>query len=413
MIRFLKNLFHLGIAGVATAFYGFPAKSLTVIGITGTSGKTTTAHLIYGILALAGEKVSIISSVNAIINGKTYDTGFHVTTPNPIQLQRFMREATNGGSKYIIIEMTSHAIDQYRVWGTSVDIALVTNITHEHLDYHKTFDKYKEIKAKILARAKYCILNKDDPTFNFLKKKSNGEIWTFSIDGQADVTASTISLKSGLLGRFNLANCLAAATVGKILKIDEEIISKAISGFLGVPGRMEEVKNPNNMRIIIDFAHKPDALLAALEAAREITEKKLIVVFGCAGGRDKLKRPMMGEIAAQNADFTVLTAEDPRTEDVRKIIDEIARGCLKEKIKEADRVDKEPKILKNGMKYFWRIPDRQEAINFAVRKLASSGDLVLICGKGHEKSMCWGNIEHPWDEFKAVRKALYGTVKTS
>ena len=412
MIRFLKNLAHLGLALVAVVFYRFPAKSMVVIGVTGTSGKTTTAHLIYEILKLSHKKVSLISSINAIINGKTYDTGFHVTTPNSIMLQKFMRRAVVGGTKYFIVEITSHAIDQFRSWGASIDIAVITNITHEHLDYHKTFDSYMNTKAKILNKAKYSVLNKDDVTFNFLKKKANGNILTFSRQGDADVTPNTVT-SSNLLGKFNLSNCLAAGAVGRILEIDESIISKAISGFIGLPGRMEEIKNPYNKRILVDFAHKPDALLCALEAAREVAKKKLIVVFGCAGLRDKAKRPMMGEIAAEYADYTVLTAEDPRTEDVRKIIEEIAQGCLKGHVKEGDKLTVDPKILNNDKKYFWRIPDRQEAINFAVRKLARSGDLVIICGKGHEKSMCWGNIEHPWDEFKAVEKALYGSIKTT
>jgi len=413
MIRFLKNLAHLFVAIVAVVFYRFPGETMTVIGVTGTSGKTTTAHLIYEILKSAGEKVSIISSVNAIINGKIYDTGFHVTTPNAIKLQKFMRTAANGGCKYFIIEITSHAIDQQRIWGSSIDVAVVTNVTHEHLDYHKTFDRYRTTKAKILSLAKFCVLNKDDAAFNFLKKKVKGQLWSFSTDQQADITPSTISAQTILLGKFNLSNSLAAVAVAKILKIEDQIIVKTISNFIGVPGRMEEINSPNNKRILIDFAHKPDALLAALEAAREVTKKNLIAVFGSAGLRDKQKRPMMGEIAAKCADYIVLTAEDPRTEDVRKIIDEIAQGCLKGQAKEADKVNLEPKILNNGKKYFWRIPDRQEAINFAIRKLAKNGDLVIICGKGHEKSMCWGNIEFPWDEFKAVEKALYGSVKTS
>ncbi len=385
---------------------------MTVIGITGTSGKTSTVHLLYDILEAAGKKVSMVSTVYAVINRKKYDTGFHVTTPSPWQLQKFMRKAADENSEYFILEVTSHGLDQYRVSGASIDIGVITNITHEHLDYHGSLDSYKEAKAKILDGVEYAILNSDDENFSYLKKKAKKNIVTFAIKNRADYKPSDFILKPQIPGQFNIYNCLAAISVAMILKIDKKIIEKAILKFKGIKGRMEEVKNRRGFKIIIDFAHKPDALEQVLKTARTFTKRKLIVMFGCAGLRDKLKRPIMGKIAGKLADYIILTAEDPRTEDVRDIIEEIAKGCLAAGVTERLRKNNNGDFNKHK-KYFWRIPDRQEAINFIIKKLALKGDVVLFCGKGHEQSICYGNKEYPWDEKKAIEKALYGTVKAT
>lgn len=413
MFRFLKNLVHTFLAWCSALIFRFPGRSMTVIGITGTDGKTTTTHCIYHILQSCGKKVSMVSSVEAIIAGKRYDTGFHVTTPGAWSLQRFMRKARNAGSEYFVLEVTSHALDQGRVVGASVNIAVVTNISHEHLDYHGSLENYWGAKAKLLRGAATSILNLDDPNVEFLLKRAKKKVVTFSLEKEANVTTKTLDIHPKILGEFNIANCLAAATVGLQIGIDRECIETAITTFTGIPGRMEEVQTKKPFRAIIDFAHKPNALRNALLAARRLTDKKVIVVFGCAGLRDRLKRPMMGEIAAELADCIVLTAEDPRTEDVRNIIDQIAQGCLKKNAVEAKKSDTRlvEKIKKEKNKtYFWRIPDRQEAINFSLRKLASAGDVVMLLGKGHEQSMCWGKTEYPWDEKQAVRKALYDSV---
>lgn len=410
MIRYFKNLVHLFVAIAATVFSGFPARKIKVIGVTGTDGKTTTTHLIYEILKEAGEKTSMVSTIEAIINSEHIDTGFHVTSPSTFNLQRMIRKAVSSGCKYLVLEVTSHGLDQYRVFGASIDIALINNISHEHIDYHKTFENYRNAKAKILKGAEISVLNADDKNFDYLKKKASGKVYSFGIDNDADFSLDELNLKPKIPGKFNLYNCLAAASVAKLLGIDTKIISTAISRFEGIPGRMEEVKTNKPFKIYIDFAHKPNALEQVLKTARLKTPQKLIVVFGCAGLRDKIKRPMMGEIASRLADYVVLTAEDPRTEDVRDIIGQIATGCLRAGSLELNKKDKKTAKLKSDNSYFWRIPDRQEAINFSIGKLARKGDLVLICGKGHEKSMAWGRVEYPWDENKAVQKAIYGTV---
>lgn len=406
MPRFWKNLVHLLSAFLACLRYGFPGRKMTVIGVTGTDGKTTTSHLIYHILKTANKKVSLVSTVAAFINGKDYDTGFHVTTPSPWQLQRLMSEAWKGGSEYFVLEVTSHALDQHRIYGTSIDIGLINNVSHEHIDYHKTLDHYRRAKAKILKGVKFSILNKDDQNYEFLKTKTSGRLVTFSFQKETDYSQDSLKLKPKVYGRFNLQNAIAAATVASILQIDSATIRKAVASFTGIQGRMEEVKNSKYFKIYIDFAHKPNALEQVLKAARELTNQKMIVIFGCAGLRDKLKRPMMGEIAGKLADFAIFTAEDPRTEDVRNITSEIISGCLKTDMKEMSKKVDMRKILTQNKKYFWRIPDRQEAINFAIRKLGQKGDLILVCGKGHEKSMCYGKIEYPWDEKQAILKAL-------
>lgn len=411
MIRGFKNTIHKANAVAAALFYGFPGRRMTIIGVTGTDGKTTTSHMIYHLLRSCGKKVSLVSTIRAIINDVEIDTGFHVTTPTAWKLQSYMKAAALGGSEYFVLEVTSHGLDQGRVLGASIDIGVITNITHEHLDYHGTFEKYRDAKAKILKGVKVSILNKDDDNYAFLEKKARGKIRSFSLNKDADITPEFMTGVPKALGEFNKANALAAAAAASEVGVDRQCINTSIRSFTGIPGRMEIIKTKTPFHIMIDFAHKPNALRHALLAARELTRGKLIVVFGCAGLRDKLKRPMMGAIAEELADYAIFTAEDPRTEDVRDITNQIVSG-LTGKMKEASKGDSV--VRKQAkQKYFWRIPDRQEAINFAIRKLAVNGDFVLLCGKGHEQSMCWGSTEYPWDEKAAVHKALYGTVNTS
>lgn len=412
MLRLFKNTLHLVNAILANLYYRIPGRHLTVIAITGTDGKTTTSHLIYEILKVAGKKVSLISTIEAIINGESIDTGFHVTTPSPWLLQKLLRRSVEKGSKYLVLEVTSHALDQFRVLGCPIDIAVITNISHEHLDYHKTLINYRNAKAKIIRSSKYCVLNKDEANYSYLRKKCKGSVVTFAIDTNADYTYKDFMFRPVILGKYNLYNCLSAATVASILKIDKLTINKAISQFKGIPGRMQEIKTDRNFRVFIDFAHKPNALENVLSTCRTFTKNNIIVIFGCAGLRDRSKRQIMGEIAGKLADRIILTGEDPRTEDVRDIIASIANGCKEAKCTESGKTEEDLRQIKTHKRYYFRIPDRQEAINFAIRKLAGKGDIIISCGKGHEKSMCYGKTEYPWDEKKAIEKALYGSIKT-
>ena len=394
MIKWLKNLKHLIGAIVATLVYRYPARNLKIIGVTGTDGKTTTVHLIYTILKLAGKRTAFVSSIEARIGEREIDTGFHVTTPNPWLLQRLLRQMVDEEIEYLVLEATSHGLGQHRLLGCNFQVGVVTNITHEHLDYHQSFEKYKAAKAKLFRGVKIAVLNQDDKHFNYLKRVAKkAKIVSYGIDKKADYTPESFKFKTKLPGKYNLYNCLAAIATAKALGIKDEIIRRAVAGFLGLSGRLEKIDKGQDFSVFVDFAHTPNGLENVLETLKEEKGKgRLIVVFGCAGERDKEKRPIMGEIATKMADLVVLTAEDPRSEDVDNIIEQIVTGCKKA----------------GGMegKTYFQVPDRREAINFAIQKLTERDDTVVICGKGHEKSMCFGKTEYPWSDQKEVRLAL-------
>ena len=391
----LKNLKHFLEAILALIIYRYPGRQLKVIGVTGTDGKTTTVHLIYHLLNTADKKVAFISTVGAKIGKKEIDTGFHVTTPNPWHVQKILRQLVNQKIEYVVLESTSHGLDQHRLLGCNFSIGVLTNITHEHLDYHRTFKRYLKAKAKLFKNVKIAILNRDDKHFNYLKRVAKkAQVISYGIKKKADFTPQNFKFKTSLVGEYNQYNCLAAIAITSSLGIEKKVIKKAIQSFKPVKGRMEEIKEGQKFRVIVDFAHTPNSLKQTLKTLRsQIPSKsRLITVFGCAGERDREKRPMMGKIATELADLTVLTTEDPRTEDVDEIINQIAKGCQK-----GGGVED---------KTFFRVPDRQEAINFAIQKLAKKNDIVVICGKGHEKSICFGKKELPWSDQKAAKKAL-------
>ena len=386
MTRRLKNTYHLISAFFANIFYRFPAKDLKVIGVTGTDGKTTTTHLIYEILKAAGKRVSMVSSVKAEIVGEEHETGFHVTTPNPWLLQKIVRRVVDRGGEYLVLEVTSHALDQYRVFGIPFEIAVLTNITHEHLDYHLTYESYLETKLKLLKRAKIAVINQEDESFKTINNQllTISNLITYGIN-KGDVTLPNFKFSTPLPGEYNQYNCLAAITVAKTLGIKDKTIKRAVSSFKGVIGRFELIETNRDFQVVVDFAHTANGLRSVLRTVKLMVKGKLIHVFGCAGLRDKKKRPIMGEISAQYADIIILTEEDYRTESVEKIMEEIEKG-----------IRKNPKF---------RVPNRQQAINKAI-SLAKKGDLVLLSGKGHEKSLCRGKKEYPWSEHEAVKKAL-------
>jgi len=395
----IKNIYHLAQALLACVYYGFPSKKLIVIGVTGTDGKTTTAHMIYEILRRAGKKVALISSVHAAIGEKVYDTGFHVTTPDPIALQRFLKKIVDSGSDYAVIEVTSHGLDQNRVFGIKFEVGVLTNITHEHLDYHKTYDNYIAAKAKLFKNVRYSILNADDASFAKIKRLASGKIIAYSLKKSADFNLKNLPIKLAIDGDYNFSNALAAAAVTSVLGIKESTILKTLSQFKGVVGRMESVDLGQDFEVIVDFAHTPNALEQAFKTLKskiQDPQAKLIVVFGAAGLRDKAKRKIMGEVAAKWASISVITAEDPRTEKVENICQQIAQGLI-------------DKGKSDGKDYYF-IYDRGEAIKFAIN-LAQKGDIVATFGKSHEKSMCYGKREYPWDEFQVVRQSIQNRMK--
>ncbi|MBI4096946.1 MAG: UDP-N-acetylmuramoyl-L-alanyl-D-glutamate--2,6-diaminopimelate ligase [Candidatus Levybacteria bacterium] len=389
-----KNIYHFFQAVLASIIYGFPANDLTVIGVTGTDGKTTTSSLIYHILKKAGYKTAVISTVSAIIDGKEYDTGFHVTTPSSFMIQSYLRKAKEAEVKYVVLEVTSHALDQYRVWGIPFKIGVLTNVTHEHLDYHKTYEEYLETKLKLLRMAEVAVVNRDDESFkkisNVKYQMSNIKWVTFGLHENADINPVTFSFKTKLIGDYNTYNILAAVAACQNLGFPDEVIRKAIADFTPPKGRAEVVYD-DGFTVMVDFAHTPNSLSQILQTLRKELPKnaRLIHVFGSAGERDAKKRPLMGRESSRFADIIFLTSEDPRSESPEKIMEEIAEGIDKEEY---------TNIL-------YKAADRQEAINEAI-KIARKGDVVLITGKGHEQSMNFGSGEVPWSDHEAVRKAL-------
>ncbi len=409
------------LAQAAAAWHDYPARKLVMIGVTGTDGKTTTSNLIYQILLCGGVQVGLITSVNAVIGDRTLDTGLHVTTPDPLEVQAYLAEMVQAGLTHCVLETTSHGLAQQRVAACEFDLGVVTNITHEHLDYHGSFEAYRAAKAELLiglaqsvpkaaAPPRIAIINRDDASYDYLHQVTQVRQVSYGRREDADILAREVNISPGgmrfrvdgrhysqavecsLLGIYNLSNCLAAfAATVEGLGIDPKIAAKGISSLKGVPGRMERIEMGQSFITIVDFAHTPNALANALETARQLTKGRVIAVFGSAGLRDREKRRLMAEVSIHCADRTILTAEDPRTESLVDILEEMAAGARAEGGQEG--VD------------FWRIEDRGEALRFAL-KMAEMGDLVIACGKGHEQSMCFGEREYPWDDRVALRAAL-------
>lgn len=411
----------VALAHLAAAFYRHPSRRLKVVGVTGTDGKTTTCNLIHSVLTAAGHRSGMVSTVSARIGDEEIDTGFHVTTPEAQDLQAYLRRMVDWGAEYAVIEATSHGLAQRRVDAVDFDVAVLTNITHESLEYHGTFEAYRDAKARLfrllgessrkVGVPKVAILNADDPSLDFFRTIPADLHLTYAIERPADLTvggiqatpaglrfvahtpAGSFEIVSPLLGVYNVYNILAALAVGVSQGVSVEAVQAGIAAVRSVVGRMDLVDEGQDFIAMVDFAHTPGALENALHAARALTQGRVIVVFGCAGLRDVEKRPMMGEIAARLADVTVITAEDPRTEDLDAIMAQIVRGAERAGGREEHN--------------YFRVADRGEAIRLAV-DLAQPGDLVIVCGKGHEASMCFGTTEYPWSDHVALRKALRG-----
>ncbi|MBU0578425.1 hypothetical protein KKE34_01050 [Patescibacteria group bacterium] len=396
LIYKLKRPFHFFKTGLLKGFagqikYKFPAKELKIIAITGTDGKTTSATLLYHVLKKSGKKVGLISTVAAYIGAQKITTGLHVTSPDPFQLHKLLRRMANKKIEYVVLEITSHGAYQYRNWGIKPIIAGLTNIAHEHLDYHLILDEYIKAKILVLKKAKTIILNRDDSNYQKVASRLNTDkILTYSLkDRLAPVVAGAI--KDRFVEEYNWLNARLVYAILKNLGIDNKKISESIKSFPEIPGRMQEIEIKKKFRVIVDFAHTPQGVEAALTALKKQLsreEGRLIAVYGTAGLRDHQKRPLMGKIGAKLADLVIFTAEDPRTEDVWSIIRQ-----LKENLH--DDLDK-----------IMSIADRREAIEFALTKIAKKGDIVAILGKGHEQSMCYGKTEYPWSDEKVVKEIL-------
>ncbi len=405
------------LARLAAAWYGFPSRRLKIIGVTGTDGKTTTSSILCAVLQTAGFETGLVSTVAAFIGEKAIDTGFHTTTPDAPDLQSYLSQMADLGAQYAVIESTSLGLAQKRLAAVEYDVAVVTNITHEHLnDHHNSFDEYRAAKRIMFEQMaagerkpgvpKVSVLNRDDASYDYLRDIRADLQLSYGMHPAADVRgegvrhspagiaftahlpgSGPLAVESPLIGHYNVYNMLAALAVGHSQGLAPDAMARGIKAVRQVPGRMERINRGQPYTVIVDFAHTPNALENALTTARGLTDRKVTVVFGCAGLRDAQKRPMMGEIAARLADRVVLTAEDPRTEPLDAIMDQIVQGC--------DRA--------GGA--CTRIPDRMEAIRYALAQ-AAPGDVVIITGKGHERSMCFGATEYPWSDQEAVKQVL-------
>ena len=419
-------------AWLAAAWHDFPGQHLRIIGITGTNGKTTTSAILFGILREAGIRCGLITTIRAVFGDVEEPTGLHVTTPAAPQIQAYLRRMVDSGLTHCILETTSHGLAQHRVTAIPYEFALLTNITHEHLDYHGSFEEYVAAKRKLFEITSehpngQLILNSDDPISEDFSQIDAPYITTYGLTLRAngnppDVFASAVNFSSQttnfqlsllpniqpipifteLLGHFNVSNILCAAATAFKLGVDEAQIRAGVKAVNVISGRMERIDEGQPFLTIVDFAHTPDALEKAILSAQHMQNAnqnkggRIIAVFGSAGKRDIEKRRLMAEVSARSADITILTAEDPRTEPLEEILEMMGAGCQSQ----------------GGIEgiSFWRIPDRGQAIYMALT-LAEPEDIVLICGKGHEQSMCFGTTEYPWDDREATRQALQAYLK--
>ncbi len=371
----------------ASTFYGFPSKQMHVAGITGTNGKTTTTYLIESLLMNAGKKAGVIGTISYRYNGKALKADN--TTPGAAETHSLLKDMYLAGVAFVVMEVSSHALDQKRVEGVDFDIGIFTNLTHDHLDYHGDIESYRGAKRllfeyclkKSAKEQKFAILNIDDPSTRDFIIAAPTRTLSYSTKGYADayllgysedinglqldisLLGKKISLASPMIGVFNASNILAACLYGHTTGIPYDNIEKGIKSLEGVPGRLERIKNPKGLSVFVDYAHTPDALGNVLALLNRLKKGRLILVFGCGGDRDTAKRPIMGRIAAHLADLTIITSDNPRTEDPQNIIQDIVYG-----------------FHNNPFKV---IEDRREAIHEAI-KAAQDDDVVLVAGKGHE-----------------------------
>ncbi|MCE7897954.1 MAG: UDP-N-acetylmuramoyl-L-alanyl-D-glutamate--2,6-diaminopimelate ligase [bacterium] len=403
----VNYFYHLPLAFIASRMYGNPSEGLEIIAVTGTDGKTTTISMIYHILKMAKRKVAMISTVEAKIGKKSFDTGFHVTTPDPFLLQRLLRRIRSQKIRYVVLEVTSHGLDQFRFFPIKPKIAVLTNITHEHLDYHGTYEKYRAAKLRLFKGADHAVINKDQPDFPIINASLPKTLFsTYSLETDSQLKAQdlveskdSINFRLGrivyklpMTGRYNVSNALAAISTALLLEINPVDIKRTLLSFPGVKGRLQEIKNTRGIHAYVDFAHTPNALREVLRNLNNKLGKneKLIVVFGSAGLRDSSKRPLMGKYAAEFADQIIITSEDPRSEDPKQIASDIMAGM--------------PSSTKRKVVIEL---DRKLAISRAINEFARSGDWVVSCGKGHEGSMNLdGWTETPWSDQEAMQNAL-------
>jgi UDP-N-acetylmuramoyl-L-alanyl-D-glutamate--2,6-diaminopimelate ligase len=424
----IKLAYHKFMADLANIIYGFSSHKITVIGVTGTNGKTTTCHFIFNILQTAGYKVGMMTTTTLSIGKEKRVNKTRLTTLPPFELNKMLRKMVRSGCEYAVLETSSHATVQHRIRGIAYDVMVMTNITREHLDYHKTFEEYRVAKKEILAvpsksfkkshTLKQIVINRDESNYEYLRDTKSDRQFSYGIlrgDVVAErtnyhATSSDFLVKTpvgnkrisiNLPGRFNVYNALAAITACMALAIDLETIRLGLLNTRGVPGRMEKItpekklQQKMNFNVIVDFAHTPDAFYQIFETIRNVKKNRLICVFGSAGERDTSKRPLLGNLAGTHADIIIITSEDPRSEDPKMIMEQVKKGVLR---------GEKGKKFTDG-KDFYLIEDRHEAIKKALN-VAQENDLVMILGKGAEQTQDLKSGKTPWDDRKITRELL-------
>lgn len=393
--------YHFAQSVAASTRYGRPARKMHVIGVTGTNGKTTTCFMIWNMLKEAGFKTGLMTTVAWGVDKLTPELG-HMTTVDAFTLNKRISAIKKEGAEYLVLEVTSHALSEYRTLGIPVEIAVFTNLTHDHLDYHRTFVKYRDAKGKLFKKAKFSILNADDAATRFYEMSAK-KYTTYGINygekkatniklGVSGVKYSygDIKIETNIPGEFNVYNSLAAAIVGEQLGLTKEQIEKGIKSLKSVEGRMNVVDEGQSFTVIVDYAHAPDALEKVFESIKG-HKGKIIAVHGGAGRRDPSTRPIRGMILGKYSDLVIITEDDSRDEDPEKIAEGFIEGAKK--------------VGKTLGEDLIKELDREKAIELAINS-AKKGDIVLILGKGHEKSILRADGPHDFEDIKVAKKYL-------
>lgn len=404
---------------LADAFYGHPSQRMTVVGVTGTNGKTTTTYLIDKIMSDYGLKTGLIGTIQMKYNGKKFPMSG--TTPEALELQKSLNDMLETGTEFCVMEVSSHALEQGRVKGTDFRTAVFTNLTQDHLDYHNSVEEYQNAKGLFFSRLgnafakdpkqrKYAVLNADDKASEPFTKLTAAEVITYGLNDKADVRATNIAITAKgtsfhvdtfrgsidislkMIGKFNVYNTMAAIAAALLEDVPLHDIKKSLESVPGVEGRVEAVDEGQPYAVIVDYAHTPDGLDNVLRTLQEFAQGRIITVFGCGGDRDKTKRPIMGKIAAGLSDIVIITSDNPRTEDPQLILKDIEAGLLTNDVPEGR---------------YQLIVDRRQAIKKAI-EMASPGDVVLIAGKGHETYQLIAGKVFDFDDRIVAKEAIRG-----
>lgn len=391
------------LAQMAVVYYENPTKSLCMIGVTGTNGKTSITYYIQSILSEAGNKTGVIGTIENRIGDTIIPT--ERTTPESLELQALLQRMKQEDVSHVMMEVSSHSLDLHRVDGVAYDVAVFTNLTQDHLDYHKTMENYQKAKGLLFAKSEKSVINMDDDAGQYMADCANGSVMTYGIDKDADLKAEQIVVSAeGTMftllykqksyavqlhtpGRFSVYNALGAIGACLCLGMDIETVLKGISKNKGIAGRFQSIHSKKGCTAIVDYAHTPDGLVNVLKTAREFAKGRLIAVFGCGGDRDKTKRPIMGECGGKFADYCILTSDNPRTEDPIQILRDVEVGT------------------KSVTKNYEIEPDRKKAIQRAV-SLANTNDVILIAGKGHETYQIFADKTIHFDDVEEVQNAF-------